>query len=523
MIGSADGASLRTDVLVIGGGAAGAFAALAARERGYEVTVVRRAWGATALSSGAADVAPDPQALPGLPLGGRQSILDAAAQLALRRPDHPYAILRERLFLLPEALAFASAQTSGVLAFGAPEEENRLLLSPLGLLKPAAGGLDSIAAGDLLRAGGTVGIVGFDRIPLIDAPLLARAAEEAVALAGLDLRAVGIECDFFRHQEDPLLRPHELAERLERDPERLIESVRRALPQEAIALLLFPPLLSRVDAGEMIRGLQEGLGIRCAELPAGRQSLPGIRLQRALEARLQQAGIRIVAGEVFVDPALGPAPVPEAVAGLVSPAGPALSTFVPPHVPAEGGGFTALPPPRPPADALAAYVRAAMEGGLRLRGSEPSILPAARFDPSAGRFPPPAAQGQPIEAQAVILATGKFIGGGVRREGLLREPIFDLPIWVRGRIDGGRWLGDWTAHELRDEQHAMRAGVRIDEGLRPLLPDEGTASDRLFACGGVLAGNDPAQDGAGIGLAVFTGYLAGVAAADRIAGGGGRG
>ena len=51
---------MNVDVLVIGGGMAGAVAASKAADSGQEVAVVRRGYGATALSSGAIDIALDP-------------------------------------------------------------------------------------------------------------------------------------------------------------------------------------------------------------------------------------------------------------------------------------------------------------------------------------------------------------------------------------------------------------------------------------------------------------------------------
>src|SRR5439155_22046292 len=71
-----------TDVLVIGGGMAGAAAALAARQRGASVLLVARGPGASALSSGAADIA----AVDDLPVS------EAAHALAAK-PGHPYARL----------------------------------------------------------------------------------------------------------------------------------------------------------------------------------------------------------------------------------------------------------------------------------------------------------------------------------------------------------------------------------------------------------------------------------------------
>lgn len=453
-------APLSADVLVVGAGAAGAIAALAAREAGASVIVARKAWGATALSSGAADVAPDPLSSPGSPLGGRASVEACARSLALRRPEHPYAILRERLGELGPALQFASRATGGLLAFGDPSEENRVLLSPLGVLKQSAGGLRSILSGDLLGAGGTVGVVGFDRPGLeLDAHLLAAAAEEACARAGLELRALAVECDLLRWSDLPLLRRHEIAARIEADPEALASSIARALPEEPVALLLLPPMISRGDPASVLRTVEERLGVRCAELPAGARSVPGVRLQEGLERRLREAGVRLVEGEVFL----------------------------------EGVDDTPSLVERPRRD---------WSGRLRL---------------SASRVARDGAQ--PIAARACVLASGKFIGGGVERHGRMREPIFDLPVWVEGAVDEGRWLGDSTRPAWLERQPAMAAGLRVDDSLRPLLRDGALFDDRVFACGGVLAGNDPAADGAGIGLAVLTGFLAGREAATRAAAG----
>lgn len=449
-------APLSADVLVVGAGAAGAIAALAAREAGASVIVARKAWGATALSSGAADVAPDPLSSPGSPLGGRSTVESCARSLALRRPEHPYAMLRERLGELGQALQFAARATGGLLSFGDPSEENRVLLSPLGVLKQSAGGLRSILAGDLLGAEGTVGVVGFDRPGLeLDANLLASAAEEACALAGIERRVLGIECDLLRWSDLPLLRRHEIAARIEADPEALASSIARALPTEPIALLLLPPTIARGDPGPVLRILEERLGVRCAELPAGARSVPGVRLQEGLERRLLEAGVLLVEGEVFLE-GVDDAP------SLVE---------------------------RPRRDWIA-----------RLR------LAASRGSRDAT---------EPIAARACVLASGKFIGGGVERHGRMREPIFDLPVWVDGAVDEGRWLGDSTRPAWLERQPAMAAGLRVDDSLRPLLRDGAPFDDRVFACGGILAGNDPAVDGAGIGLAVFTGFLAGREAAAR--------
>ncbi|AKU89905.1 FAD-binding protein [Vulgatibacter incomptus] len=460
MIGRVAEGPISTDVLVIGGGAAGAMAALAARERGLRVDLVRRAWASTALSSGTVDVAGDALASPSLPLGARHSIADCARYLASRRPDHPYAVLADRLPLLDEALAFASGRLGGLLQLAGALDENRVFLSPLGLLKTAAGGLLSIAAGDLLEARGTIGIVGFDRHLQPDPHVLAMAAADSLAKAKIDASVEAVECDFLRRSDDPLLRPHEIAARIEAAPEQLAASIERAIRGRAISRLLFPPVLSSGDASPILRVLEGVLGIRCAELPAGALSVPGVRLQRALEDILSTQGVNLWHGDVFAD--------------------------------SEPGRVAALERLR---------VRGAVDQGLQVTDATPMVEPSGR---------PP---GWPIDARAVVLATGRFLGGGIRRNGRLRETVLDLPVWIDGRIDEGRWLGDLTRYELREDQPALRAGLRFDAALRPLLRDGRPASERLFACGDVLAGNDPAFDGAGLGLAFFTGWLAGLEAA----------
>jgi glycerol-3-phosphate dehydrogenase subunit B len=71
------GAALEADVLVVGGGLAGALAALSARAAGARVALVRRGPGATALSSGALSVADDPLSLPGTPFRSRAGVAES--------------------------------------------------------------------------------------------------------------------------------------------------------------------------------------------------------------------------------------------------------------------------------------------------------------------------------------------------------------------------------------------------------------------------------------------------------------
>jgi glycerol-3-phosphate dehydrogenase subunit B len=118
-----------------------------------------------------------------------------------------------------------------------------------------------------------------------------------------------------------------------------------------------------------------------------------------------------------------------------------------------------------------------------------------------------------VAARAAVLATGKFIGGGIERDRRFRETVVGLPVFAGAQQVGGGFVGDLLGERVESDQVAFRAGVRIDEALRPLGADGGPASKTLFAAGSVIRGYDPASDKTGLGVAIFTGYLAGEAAA----------
>jgi glycerol-3-phosphate dehydrogenase subunit B len=121
------------------------------------------------------------------------------------------------------------------------------------------------------------------------------------------------------------------------------------------------------------------------------------------------------------------------------------------------------------------------------------------------------------EARAIVLATGKFIGGGiVRKDGRSREPVFGLPVSTGTRWVDAEYAGSLLGSELFQPQELFSAGVLTDGDLRPLDRDGKPFSDGLFAAGAILAGHDPAADKTGLGLAIFTGYLAGELACENM-------
>ncbi|NJB68554.1 glycerol-3-phosphate dehydrogenase subunit B [Desulfobaculum xiamenense] len=106
-----------------------------------------------------------------------------------------------------------------------------------------------------------------------------------------------------------------------------------------------------------------------------------------------------------------------------------------------------------------------------------------------------------VRARGVVLATGRFLGGGLRatRAGV-EETVFGLPVSQPESRSG------WHARECFDPRgHGInRAGLEVDDAMRPLGRDGAPVSGTLFAAGSVLAHQDWIRSRCGAGLAVST-------------------
>jgi glycerol-3-phosphate dehydrogenase subunit B len=420
------------DVLVVGGGMAGTVAALAARAEGARVVLVRRAPGATALSSGGVCVAPDIGAGPGEPLARRRGPLEAARRLAALRPDHPYALLGDGLGRLGEALAFV-ARALPLLA--PPLERSRFLPTAHGTALACALCQRSMEAGDLLAGHARLAVAGLEGHLGTDARLVAAGLARYAALGGPEIREVRLA---FPGPALAAARPHELARALEPAgaAEALGERLRAVLPAGTGAVLV-PPVLGIDAAARVPERVAAAAGVPVAELAAAVPSVPGARLQAALESALDAAGVERIAADV------------EATAG--------------PGIPLELGG-------------------------------------------------------RRIVARRWVLATGRFVGGGIRRAGSLVEPALGLAVQAaEGREAGvhlaGRPAASLTVRDRRAAQPLLSSGLRVDAALRPLDGRGAPVHEALFAAGAVIGGHEQATDGTGLGVAIVTGYLAGVTAA----------
>jgi glycerol-3-phosphate dehydrogenase subunit B len=261
------------DVIVVGTGLAGLTAAVRLAEGGARVLLLAKGIGATHLGPCTVDVlgyAGERVERPG----------DALAGLGER---HPYAAVGR------DGVAAAIDWFKGAMApyaYVGGLDENLLLPTAVGALKPSAAVPETMAAGDL-RGAGAVCVVGFRALKDFHAPLLA----DNLARQGIDARAVELDLvperradtnslGFARAFDDPAFRAEVAA-----------HVVARLGGEERAA---FPAVLGLRPAGAAWRALQDRLARPVFEVPTLPPSVPGMRVYAILRERLRRAGGRVI-------------------------------------------------------------------------------------------------------------------------------------------------------------------------------------------------------------------------------------
>lgn len=440
------------ELTVIGGGLAGSLAALTAAKTGRKVVLLKRSAGATALSSGALDVAPPPGPGPKAWWERGTTIAEGVQVLCETNPFHPYSIAGGLTAVRKALKAFEALALELPLAPINLEGPALVLANEQGLLKPTASAAPSMVRLDLSALGGKpIGLTEFPSWPALNADFTARSITFlSTQYQGPIRTVVKVPISYFKRQSDLLSTPFMVARELDSDEaeSRFIDGVAEALKDVALQGLLLPPILSISNPEKLIRLMERQAGFPCAELLALPPApVPGWRLDRALEAALVAEGVKVI---------------PEKVDGFES----------------HNGSIT--------------QVKTA---------------------------------GQSLETEKVILATGRFLGGGLtgRLKGqelpahpLLRESIFDLPIYLKDEVIISAPMDQLANRPAFEYNPLFYCGIQVDQQMRPLNHRGGAAYNNLFAAGSVIGGYDPMADGCGLGTALVTGIIAGTEASKEV-------
>ena len=160
--------------------------------------------------------------------------------------------------------------------------------------------------------------------------------------------------------------------------------------------------------------------------------------------------------------------------------------------------------------------------GWRLQKALEAVLRRARVEVVAGEVTEFTRTGSRLSAAVVgerelaadsfVLASGRFIGGGLVKSRLVHEPLLDLAVYYQGEPIESAYPR--LRHlEYIDPAPAFRTGLLTDAQLRPVDTSGAAAFANLRAAGSVLGGYDYAGGGCGFGVPLLTGWLAGRLAA----------
>ncbi|MFB6138822.1 MAG: glycerol-3-phosphate dehydrogenase subunit GlpB [Halosimplex sp.] len=449
--------AIESDVVVIGGGLAGAFAALSAAREGAHVRLLSYKQSTLAQASGLVDIlgyAPD-----GVETGAGATAADA------RTDGGPLVDPYEAIPDLPETHPYSAVGVDGVREAmglfdevadryrGGHTDRNALLPTHGGTVKPTArypaGAAAGVASDDREAL-----LVGFETLVDFDAPHAA--AHLRNAGVPFDVRGVTVSFPGDINADAKVTRYAKLLDedapvgggggRTRRARDALAAAVEPHL--DGAGRVGFPAVLGDDDPAAVRDGLSDALGVPVFEVPMGPPSLPGLRLEDDLYAALDAAGVSMETGNPVVDFDAGNG--------------------------GAGGGDGS--------------------GGARR-------IAEVYVDRNGAQIP--------FSADQFVLATGGLVGKGIGsdREGV-EEPVFDCHI----PHPADRY--EWFDRDAFGDHPFARFGVRTDDDLRPLDADGAVEFENLRAAGSVLGGYDFAAEKSGGGVSVATGHAAGAGAAE---------
>ncbi|WP_254537773.1 glycerol-3-phosphate dehydrogenase subunit GlpB [Halomarina litorea] len=279
--------AIEDDVLVVGGGLAGATAALAAAREGARVRLVSHKESTLRQATGLVDA-----------LGAVDGSLVADPFGAVRDlPEgHPYRTLG--VDALRAGLGLFDEVVEGYL--GAHTDANALVPTHGGSVKPTARYPESVAPGLASAPDDTV-LVGFETLTDFDAPRAAAHLDRAGV--PFDVRGVTLPFPADLRADATVTRYADvLDEGVEGESDALSALVESVKPHLGGAERVgFPAILGHDEGPAVRRDLSDALDAAVFEVPMGPPSLPGMRLADQLYRALDEAGVRIETGTPVVD------------------------------------------------------------------------------------------------------------------------------------------------------------------------------------------------------------------------------
>lgn len=278
---------MKPDIIIIGGGMAGTAAAIAAKNKGADVTLIRKGFGSTALSSGTFDV------------------LNPEKDINSLNKRHPYRIVGQRGFsVFKEKLNnFIKDIKNEELYIDGSINNDATLVSIAGVFKNTNLCQHSICEGRFsglkdarILFFGIKGFAGFNP------KQCCRQLKEANERNNLLIKKIDHTfISFPGNGVETFPSPFILAMRLDDESvmEKFISTINKAAKENGYTHLGFPPILGLRKTAKTVKALEISANRRVFELLPLIPSVPGYRLQMALNGLLNRKGINVIEGEAI--------------------------------------------------------------------------------------------------------------------------------------------------------------------------------------------------------------------------------
>lgn len=436
---------MEADVIVVGGGMAGATAALRAAARGSDVLLIRKGHGSTAMSSGVIDLASSNSFLPNDAWETLPTIEDRLRNLLRANPLHPYAVLaggREGVIqlqqMLRDACEFVTERIPS-LRFQGSHERNMALPTVVGTVKFCAYAPASLAGGDLRATqDANVALVGLKGFSYFRPHVCRRSLRDFSSQHRPEkiAKIESVEIEIPRLKSTIHATPFGIASLFDAPDacEEFVQAIKGQIDSD-VTHVGVPAILGLNEHRDAFERVSRELQPKLFELISPTNSIPGYRLQTSLESALRGNGVRVVTSNVI-------------------------------GVECDGR-----------------LIKNLVLSGMKSKRT--------------------------ASARSYVVATGKFSTGGLVADDFPKEPLFGLPLFVDGdRVDQKilRYLLDRNAGK---RQPFLSCGIHVDDSLRPLDPSGKPAYDNLHAAGSIVGEYDFVKDMCGFGVATLTGYVAG--------------
>ncbi len=412
----------QNDVIVIGGGLAGIFAAITAARRGKQVLLVTKGVGAIATAGGTIDML-------GYGEGG-VPVRKPGESMEQLESQHPYALLgRQTVEQATEA--FLSLCAGEGYPYLGSLEKNQWIPTALGRLKPTCLVPRTMDVTGF-KAAEDVFVVGFEGLKDYSARLIAGGLAECPGYRK-NYSIASVQTGIENGRDLTAL---DVARWLDTEPGRqsCFEQLSRSVRPHGFILL--PPVLGTRPDYDLFNRIEQATQCRVIETVGLPPAVTGYRLRRMLVKCLTKLNVQVIE--------------------------------------------------------QSNVIRATVKDG---RCSE---IVTGNLD-----------RERSYQAQSVVLATGGLFGGGLQAgPGQVLETIFNLPVGVPADTNS------WSNEQLffSSGHPFAKFGVQVDQKLRPVNEAGRVLLENVFVAGKTLAGYDYAKEKSGNGVALATGYRAGLEA-----------